>query len=193
MKLALFFFLLLNIENARAFVPAEAYTFDFNIKTVRMGRMKEEKLFESVEILRRVFSSPEFKRKILSHRFKGRYQFAQNKGLSNRQIYQRILTGMEKLHPYKNNAMDVEIELYSDYSSNVLGFTLPRSKRIWMNTKYFNRNKASQIASNLTHEWLHKLGFGHSRERTSDRKFTVPYAIGYIVRDLAREFDEDRY
>lgn len=188
MKLSIYLLFLILSGQAFAFVPNEAYTFDFNIKTVRMSRMKEEKLYEAVEILRRVFSSPEFKKKILNHKFLGRKGFARNRGLSNRQIYNKILSGMEKLHPYKNNAMDVEIELYTDFSSNVLGFTRPRTRRIWMNTKYFNRYTPAQIASNLTHEWLHKLGFDHERERSWDRKYSVPYAIGYIVRDLARQY-----
>lgn len=193
MKLIICLIMLLTFGEARSFVPAEAYTFDFNIKTIRMSRMKEQKIYEAVEILRMVFSSPEFKRRILRHRFNGRYRFAKNKGLTNRQIYYRILNGMERLYPYQNNAMDVEIELYSDYTSNVLGFTRPRSRRIWMNTKYFNRNTPVQIASNLTHEWLHKLGFDHERHRCWSRKYSVPYAVGYIVRDLAKKYYENRF
>ncbi len=188
MKLSICLLVLMIVGEAKAFVPNEAYTFDFNIKTVRMSRMKEDKLNEAVEILRQVFSSPEFKRRILRHRYRGRYRFAKNKGLSNRQLYEKILSGMEELRPYRNNAMDVEVQLYTDYSSNVLGYTWPRSRRIWMNTKYFNRHTPAQIAANLTHEWLHKLGFDHERERCWGRKYSVPYAIGYIVRDLARKY-----
>lgn len=189
MKLMLCFLLFLFVAETKAYVPTEAFTFDFNIKTVKMTRLKEAKLYESVELLRKVFASPEFKEKILKHRFKGRRTFHMNNGLSNNQIYRKILEGVERLYPYHNNAMDVEIELYSDFKSNVLGFTRPRTKRIWMNMKYFNKHTPSEVASNLTHEWLHKLGFDHERERHPDRKYSVPYAVGYIVKEIAREYE----
>lgn len=189
MKLIFCFILLLLVSHVKAFVPAEAFTFDFNVKTSKMSRLKEDKLYQSVEILRRVFSSPEFRHKILQHRFRSRKAFHMNKGLSNAQIYQRILLGMEKLYPHYNNAMDVEIELYADFKSRVLGFTRPSSKKIWMNIKYFNKHTHAEVASHLTHEWLHKLGFDHERQRNTDRKYSVPYAVGYIVKELARELE----
>lgn len=171
------------------FVPDEAYTFDFNVRTVRMGRMKERKIEEAVDLLREVFASHEFKQKILNHRFQGRRSFYMNKGLTNGQIYRRILSGVERIYPYRNNAMDVEVELYSDFQSRVLGFTRPGTRRIWMNTKYFNRHSRSELAGHLMHEWLHKLGFDHERKSSPYRKHSVPYAIGYIVKKIAREIE----
>lgn len=171
------------------FVPDEAFTFDFNVRTVKMGRIKERKLEQATDLLREVFASYEFKQKILNHRFRGRRSFYMNKGLTNAQIYRRILSGVERIYPYRNNAMDVEVELYSDFQSTVLGYTRPGTKRIWMNTKYFNRHSRAELAAHLTHEWLHKLGFDHERKRHPDRKYSVPYAIGYIVKDIARELE----
>lgn len=182
----LFFFLF--IQESHSYVPTNAHTFDFNIRTIGMGKMRERKIDRSVDILREIFASSEFKRKILGHRYHGRYQFWKNKGLSNAQIYRKILAGVERLHPYNNNAMDVEIALYTDNQSQVVGFTNPRTRRIWMNTKYFNRHSPAEVASHLTHEWLHKLGFDHERTRCKERRYSVPYAIGYIVRDLARKY-----
>jgi hypothetical protein len=185
----MFVLLLLSSLNGLCFVPDEAFTFDFNVKTVQMPRFHEEKIFRAVELLKEVFASPEFRNKILGHRYRGQRSFYQNRGLSNFEIYHLILNGTEKLYPVRNNAMDVEIELYADFNSRVLGFTLPRSRRIWMNKKYFLKFTPAEIAANLTHEWLHKLGFDHERERTEARKFSVPYAIGYIVKELAQELE----
>jgi hypothetical protein len=189
MKLIFCFLLYVLAFESKAFVPSEAYTFDFNIKTLKMTRLKEHKLYSAVEILRQVFASPEFKQKILHHRFREKKSFHLNKNLSNLEIYNQILAGVERLYPYDNNAMDVEIELYSDFKSNVLGFTMPKTKRIWMNIKYFNKHSPAEVAAHLTHEWLHKLGFGHERERSRDRRFSVPYAVGYIVKELARDYE----
>jgi hypothetical protein len=189
MKALLPLFILVTAIEARAFIPTEAYTFEFNIKTVRMTRLKEHKLYRAVEILRQVFASPEFKERILRHEFRGRPAFHLNRGLSNREIYEQILHGVERLHPYRNNAMDVEIELYADFESRVLGYTYPRSRRIWMNTKYFNRHSPAEVAGHLTHEWLHKLGYDHERKRTPARRFSVPYAVGNLVKDLGRQYE----
>lgn len=188
MKILISFVTFFFLSNVNAFVPNEAYTFDFNIKVHDMSFEREEKIYESVELLRKVFASPEFRTRILEHRYKGRKAFAWNRGLSNQEIYQKILSGVEKLDPEKNNAMDVEISLFTDMKSNVLGYTKTQTKKIWMNTKYFNEDTTSiELGSHLMHEWLHKLGFGHERKRCEDRKYTVPYAIGYIVKELAEE------
>lgn len=185
-----FIFLLAFLAQSFVYaVPEEALTFDFNVRTFKMTRIKEDKLFRAVDLLREVFSSYEFRKRVLNHRYFGRRGFAQNRGLSNHQIYRKILQGMETRYPYRNNAMDVEIELYSDYKSNVIGYTKSRSRRIWMNNKYFNRHSASEVAAHLTHEWLHKLGFDHEKEKCDNRKYSVPYAIGYIVKDLARKYE----
>lgn len=187
MKFVITFLIFIFTLSAHAFVPEKAFTFDFNVRTYRMSRMKEAKMDRALNILKRVFSSSEFKRRILQHRYRGRRSFAQNRGLSNYQIYHKILDGVERLRPFRNNAMDVEIELYTDYQSTVLGYTYPRSKRIWMNSKYFNRHTPGKVAAHLVHEWLHKLGFDHDYKRTHRRKYSVPYAVGYIVRDLAKK------
>lgn len=183
-------FLLLTLLfsfNSFAEVPEAAYTFEFNVKMLRMSRTREDKVNEAIELLRKVFTSPEFRRRILNHRYNGRKGFANNRGMSNLQIYNAILAGVEKLKPTRNNAMDLELELYTDHDSKVMGYTLPRSKRIWMNTKFFNRHTPANVASNLTHEWLHKLGFDHDYKATWKRQYSVPYGIGYIVRELARK------
>ncbi|WP_408097135.1 hypothetical protein ACJVC5_19050 [Peredibacter sp. HCB2-198] len=182
-------FLLLSILfslEVFAEVPEAAHTFEFNVKMLRMSRNREEKVNEAIDLLRRIFASQEFRRRILNHRFKGRKAFANNRGMSNQQIYNAILAGVERLKPTRNNAMDLELELYTDHDSKVMGYTLPRSRRVWMNTKFFNRHTPANVASNLTHEWLHKLGFDHDYKATWKRKYSVPYGIGYIVRDLAR-------
>src|SRR5690606_33404146 len=99
----------------------------------------------------------QFKNAILSHRYNGVVTFVDNGGKSNSSIYQHILSGNERLSPARNNAMDVEVELY--YADNTtIGYTYPSTRRIWVNRKYFDTNSASYVAGNLFHEWLHKLG-----------------------------------
>jgi hypothetical protein len=62
--------------------------------------------------------------------------FLDNNGLTNEQIYLKLIQGAEKLIPEDDNEMDLELELY--YSSNkTVGYTYPNKVRVWMNTKYF--------------------------------------------------------
>lgn len=180
----LFLSMLFIGQIAQANVPNEAYTFEFNVKKINMSRYKEDRIEKAIDLLRRVFASAEFKRRILNHRYRGRRTYIQNRGLSNYQIYKKILAGAETLRPHRNNAMDLEVALYTNHQSVVIGHTHPSSKRIWLNTKYFNRFTTAQIAANLVHEWLHKVGFSHDYHRSERRKYSVPYAIGYIVKDM---------
>jgi hypothetical protein len=188
MKNLLCFFALIFVSHVHSTVPTSAFTFDFNVKLHGMNSTREEKIYQSIELLRTIFATPEFRSRILNHRYRGRKSFAFNKGLTNEQIYRKILSGMEKLEGESNNAMDVEIALFTDLKSKVLGYTKPNTRKIWMNTKYFNENTSPvELSSHMMHEWLHKLGFGHERKRCNNRKYSVPYAIGYIVKDLTKE------
>ncbi len=169
--------------------PEAAITFKTN-GVYYLGGMtsSQEKKFENaLEIVRLVITTEEFKNRVLNHKYNGVKQFVNNNGLSNSQIYKKILEAAETFKPAKNNTVDMGVELYTA-SANVIGYTYPNSTQIWVNTKYFNTFALTSVAMNLTHEWLHKMGFGHDSSSTSRRPYSVPYAIGYIVRDIGKDF-----
>lgn len=168
-------------------VPTSAVTFKTNIRTYKFTSFGRKKINQAADLIQQVISSEEFKNKVLNHRYNGKKQFANNNGLTNKQIYNKILAGAEKLKPSRDNEMDLEVELYRDAESNTVGYTYPTTNRVWMNSKYFNINSAALVTTNMMHEWLHKLGFGHDAEVTDKRPYSVPYAIGYMVRDLAKK------
>lgn len=58
-------------------------------------------------------------------------------------------------------------------------YTKPSTKRIWLNERYLT--DVRQVAGTLIHEHLHNLGYTHSRKRHSQRKHSIPYAVGEIV------------
>lgn len=171
----------------QAGVPSSAVTFNTNINTYRFSASGRKKITQAADLIKEVVASEEFKNRVLNHRYNGKKQFANNNGLSNKQIYNKILAGAEKLRPSKDNEMDLELELYTDKESNTVGYTYPNTNRVWMNSKYFNLNTPALVTTNMMHEWLHKLGFGHDAEATAKRPYSVPYAIGYMVRDLAKK------
>jgi hypothetical protein len=71
----------------------------------------------------------------------------------------------------------------------VIGYTYGTSKRIWVNNKYFVTNADTSVASNLFHEWLHKVGFGHAVSYSVSRDYSVPYAIGRLIGSIGKQFD----
>ncbi len=165
-------------------VPPEAEHFDTNLILGNFDDSQREKVENAAILVKRVISSREFKDAIVNHTVNGVKTFADNNGLTNLQIYNRIIIASEKVSPAKNYVLDVELELYYENSSTI-GYTFPDSTRIWMNTKFFNTFTPYKVADNLTHEWIHKLGFTHDVAATVNRPNSVPYAVGYIVRDLA--------
>ncbi len=168
-------------------VPDEALTFNTKVDLVNFESLRREKMEEAIEIIKLVIATEEFKNRILNHTYNGARTFVDNRGYTNAQIYKIMLDGAEKLQPTKNNAMDVEVELYTA-STNVVGYTYPSSRRIWVNTKYFDQYTPAGVAHNLMHEWMHKLGFDHSSSWNSARDYSVPYAIGDIMGEVGKNF-----
>lgn len=166
-------------------VPSAALNFDVNIKLDNgFTAAQEDKIQAASDLIKRVIGSAEFKNRILTHKFAGKKAFNDNGGLSNAQIYKKIIEGSEMLTPGIDNQMDLALEVYRA-ANNTVGYTYPTELRVWMNEKFLNANRPYKVTTNMVHEWLHKLGFKHSVSATATRKYSVPYAIGYLVRDLA--------
>ena len=180
----LFFVLCFNLKAA---VPTAALTFDTNVQTINMTSSQESKIQRAEERIKGLIASEAFRSRVLNHTYNGRKTFVDNNGLTNAQIYQKILDGAEKLQPSKNNTMDLIVRLYYE-NSNTVGYTTTGTKTIYMNTKYFNKYTSSQVAHNMMHEWMHKLGFGHAKYYSTSRNYSVPYAIGKIVNELAPKY-----
>ena len=160
--------------------------FMVNIDFFQTTPSDEKKFDEAIEMIKRVVSSSEFKERVLNHTYNGVKTFVDNRGLSNFQIFKMIIEGAEILNKMKNNTLDMEVELYYADSSTV-GYTISNSPRVWVNTKYFYVFPVSGVASNLMHEWLHKLGFRHASVYSPSRDYSVPYAIGRMVGSLGKK------
>jgi hypothetical protein len=173
--------------SANSPVPNLALTWDANVSFINFTREQENKVLDAVDLIKQVLASEAFKKKILNFTYKGKKAFIDNNGLTNAQVYKKILEASEKLNPGKNNTMDITVETYYT-DANVIGYTMPSINKIYMNRKYFNNFTPVQISSNMVHEWLHKLGFGHDYESTPTRPYSVPYAVGYIVKSLAAKY-----
>ena len=175
-------------QTEKTTLPQEAVTWNAEIYLVNFNSSQEEKIKEAVTLIKKVVGSEKFRQRVLNYEFRGKKTFVDNHGFSNEEIYQKILDGAEKMgNTAKNNTMDVELELYHQ-KTKTIGYTYPNTVRIWMNRKYFSRYTPIKVADNLMHEWMHKLGFTHEVTWSKDRDHSVPYAIGYLVEELAQEF-----
>lgn len=182
--LFLFSIMFFSAQTATAAVPTLALTWDTNVTTLNTSSSQESKIQSAERKIRDVIASEAFRTKVLNHTYGGVKKFVDNGGLSNLQIYNKILDAAEKLKPTKNNTMDMSVKMYYENSSTV-GFTTTLSSTINMNTKFFNKYNANGVARNMMHEWLHKLGFHHAVSYSTSRDYSVPYAIGKIMEQLA--------
>jgi hypothetical protein len=168
--------------------PSKAW--DAKVKLVNFQKEEEKKILKAVKLLKKIITSKIFRERIQGYTYNGKKEFVDNQGLTNEEIYYKILDGAEHIgNTAKNSQMDVEIELYHQMS-NTIGYTYPHTSRIWMNRKYFSRYNPVKIADNLMHEWMHKLGFTHPTRWTKDRDHTVPYAVGYLIEELSQKLSE---
>lgn len=169
-------------------VPEEAYHFDASVKFMNFDTDQAKKVETAIDIIKKVIASAEFRTHVLNFTYNGKRTFVDNGGLTNEQIYLKLLKGAEKLLPEENYEMDLELELYYSSKSTV-GYTYPNTVRIWMNTKFFNVFTPAQVAGNVFHEWTHKLGFDHASSYSVSRDSSVPYALGYLMRDLGKKYE----
>lgn len=149
---------------------------------------RRTKYLKAILLVKDVVKDPAFKSKILSYDSSCTTNKFYQSSDTRTTVYRKILEGAETLQPTKDNEMDVEVEFYYAASSTV-GYTYPSSKRIWVNTKFFDGYTPRSVAANLFHEWLHKLGYKHDSTATPCRPYTVPYAIGYMVRDIGKKYE----
>ncbi len=170
-----------------ASVPTLALTWDTNVNTVSMTSSQEAKIQRAEEKIKAVVASSTFRSRVLNHTYRGVKKFVDNNGLTNSQIYYKILYAAEKLQPSKNNTMDMGIKTYYE-NSNTVGWTSTGSTYINMNTKFLNNYTSTNVTRNMMHEWLHKLGFSHAVSYSTSRDYSVPYGIGRIMEELAANY-----
>jgi hypothetical protein len=169
-------------------VPSAALNFDVKLKIDSgFNGSQVDKLKTAEDLIRKVISSEEFRNRVVNFSFNGKKHFEDNQGLSNAQIYKKIIEGSETLTPGVDNQMDLKVDVFKQNSITV-GYTVPSELTVWMNAKFLNVNPSYKVTTNMVHEWLHKMGFHHAQANTPTRKYSVPYAIGYMVASLAKKY-----
>lgn len=146
-----------------------------------------EKVTRAMEAIVAVVKTQAFKDAVLSFKNKnGELRFNENRGLSNQQIYELLVSGAERLRPVADQTMDLNLIWYRK-NNDTVGYTYASSDRTWINGRFHDGYTIPQMSRNLFHEWTHKMGFGHKSRSSSVRRWTVPYGLGRKMEELVKE------
>lgn len=148
------------------------------------------KIESAIEMLDFIVNTDGFDRRVLLYRAPGELGFHYDgHGIpdkSGKDVLTILKAGAESLSPSPDQEMDASIALGT--GSQAIGYTYPNSRWQWINKWFLDltSTKPADIAGNIAHEYAHKLGFDHAYNFHSKRQYTVPYAIGYLVRDMSK-------
>lgn len=154
------------------------------IRTTNFSESQRQRIDMIASNLERVINSEHFMNQVLAHKFNGVTSYSESNGDSNLQIYLKIMSGYEKLDPNTDNKWKLNLFLKWLFSQSTLAYTYFNSPEIYINSRYFNRGSDASIAGTICHEYMHKLGYEHSKKNTSTRPFTVPYGVGDICESI---------
>jgi hypothetical protein len=150
-----------------------------------------DRLTNAFLIVEAVVNSQAFKEKVIGYiNGRGKRQYQSNNKLTNEQIYLKLMEGRELLTPETPGVANMYVSKYYE-NSRTVGHTYPGSRKwIYVNWNFYSWYEVPAMAENLFHEWVHVMGFYHSRRNDYD---SVPYAIGRIVGELAAKYQKEGF
>lgn len=165
-------------------VPMEAMTFETRIHTEGMTVEQEMEVQKAAEIIKLVVASQEFKDRILNHTVNGVKKFLNNNGLTNEEIYQKILEAAEDGTLTKDNVMEITLELIPETTKSRIYRLIAGVKKIFYYLNLFQNTTPAGIAQNIFQQWLGKIGFT-APEGTSK---SVQEAVAKIIGELGKKY-----
>lgn len=167
-----------------------------NFDPSRFSATEITKLTQAAAIMERALNSQKFKSFVENFSYSKIYttgfwpfrkqatatsNFFYDTDLRNHEVYTTIMNGAESLSPEIDGEADINIEIDRSKKRGVLGYTYSHSKINWIYSWFLRDGDVYEVAGNLAHEYMHKLGFEHDFARTPLRPFSVPYAVGDFV------------
>ncbi len=156
-------------------------------KVTGYSTQERTKLDAATDLLGKVLNSREFRDGVLNATFNGKPGFASDSRTPS-EIYATIRAAKESYTASADGEVDLNLELqnFSWFQRNVVGYTTEASDTLTINRRFFSSYSPAEVAGNLAHEWLHKLGFEHDFKATARRPDSVPYELGELVERLAQ-------
>lgn len=175
-----------KVETKRIEVVEERIIFPF-------GRARD-RMMEAIEMVRVIVNSDTFKEMVIGHLDEHGYRtYTRNEGMNNEEIYNFLMEGREVLDQDTPGEMNLYIKRYRPWWpwSKVIGYTkIGKSKYMYVNWRKYKFFDSVAMAGNIVHEWIHLMGFRHDSARDHD---SVPYAVGFIIGELANRYLEQGY
>ncbi len=148
-----------------------------------------ETLNESLKLVEKVINTEAFKDKVLNFTMpNGKVTFFYrpwHKKYSNAEVLDLIYSASEEYDGGQKGVIDLYLHLEPGGDGSVVGYGNEGDK--WINTYEtpFAGMSRPEIAGHIFHEWLHKIGFVHDFYDVPKRRYSVPYAVGEIMEQLA--------
>lgn len=167
---------------------ARRFTVDIEISD-ELSQRDYERMMVAGQLVGVVIRSEKFRQAVLNYVTPSGHHGFLNTELTGEQVYDRILDGAELYNGKVNHRMEFVVKTFDpkEDEGNVIAFVRAKGKYVSFSTKYLYHN-ATRRANTMMHEWLHLIGFDHEKEYTTSRDYSVPYAIGDIVQDIASEY-----
>ena len=156
-------------------------------KVTGYSTTERAKLEQATELLSKVLNSREFRDGVMNPTSNGKPGFASD-SRTPAEVYATIRAAKENYTDAADGEVDMNLELknFSWFQRNVVGYTTESSDTLTVNRSFFSSYTPAEVAGNLAHEWLHKLGFEHDFKSTARRPDSVPYELGELVERLAQ-------
>ena len=177
-----------------SFISAHAYAQELTINVLNFSRATNSdkvRVYEALRLISKVVNSEEFRNNILDMTYKvGKKTysgFAQTRKTTD-EVLRSILEAEENFKGGQLGVIDLYMKMYYERCNIfkcVVGYTSQSDKYFHMN-RYLQRNYSpAKTAGNIVHEWLHKIGHGHTKRSNSFRPHSVPYKIGNLIAKMA--------
>ena len=163
-------------------------SFNLNIISIKNYDSYENKAKQAAALFIKVFNLPLFRGMVNTFTWNGQNQFANNAGLTNNQIFEKLIAGTSLTSPVANNIADIKLEVYAQLwwpFGPAIGYSDTENGIIYTKRHFVNSATLPQLAGHYAHEYCHLLGFEHDFNATDQRQFSVPYGIGDIVETMA--------
>ena len=165
----------------------------FKIKASENFTAKEKSRLEEARVkLEICVNHPSFKKRFFQADFSG--ETSQWKDRRRMDIWNHFVSGAETLSPGVDHEADITQDIFNPnfWTRNVVGYTYPNTATQWINRRMFKFWKLSRVASNILHEWGHKLGFDHDHKATKRRPFSICYQLNDILETVWSELFDER-
>ncbi|GMU09498.1 hypothetical protein [Corallococcus caeni] len=155
-----------------------------------------QKAQSAILLMERVLNSPNFREKVKGFKFNKRGRNG-NLGYSNDEVLAIVLSGTDidtltsakseqEIKDATPGVLKLKLNL-DKVSPREIGHTNLETNEIFTGVDWFRDNDLCEIAGHYLHEYTHTVGFGHTFFDVFNRASSVPYGLGDIGVDVAKE------